>query len=45
MLVYHRMQVFLQTARATLSGQLFFGQLNLACYFMQIRLDLEGFKI
>ena len=26
-------------------GQLFFGQLNLANYLMQIRLDLEGLKI
>ena len=26
-------------------GQLFFGQLNLADYLMQIRLDLEGLKI
>ena len=26
-------------------GQLFFGQLNLVNYLMQIRLDLEGLKI
>ena len=26
-------------------GQLFFGQLNLASYFMQIRLYLEGLEI
>ena len=37
-------------ARATLFGQLkigqlVFGQLNLANYLMQIRLDLEGLKI
>ena len=39
-----------QTVGATLFGQLeigqlFFDQLNLANYFMQIRLDLEGLKI
>ena len=31
--------------RATLFGHLFFDQLNLANYLMQIRLDLEGLKI
>ena len=32
-------------SRATLFGQLKIGQLNLANYLMQIRLDLEGLKI
>ena len=31
--------------RVTLFGQLFFGQLNLANYFMQIRVDFEGLII
>ena len=30
---------------ATLFGQLKIGQLNLASYFMQMRLDLEGLKL
>ena len=30
---------------ATIFGQLFLGQLNLANYFIKVKLDLEGLKI